>query len=465
MTRSLALVVLVACGSVAPREPDAGVDADVDGSVPEPGRFEWQQNMFGSFPAVTLANDQPYVSANQFAALDLGKGILIPGGGQDVLVARFDAMGQLQWAWRHGGTSDEFQVGMSIDPFGNPAVAGLYRGTGNAGGADLPPTTSFNGFAASYTEAGALRWQLPMTATGELFPRSSSTNGSGNTGLAGHFTGTLNFGVGQERTSLGGRDAFYVRLNDTGGIATLLQLGSTGDDTGNAALFDPLGTVVLIGTFSGQVTFGSGTGAIVLNAGTGRDLFVVRASVQGVPMWAIQGGGTTSIGDLPVAAVLPDGDIVVSTEYDNTFQLTGGQVVTSAGGVDVVLARISSTGTVMWTKTFGGAGQDRVRAIAAGRSGDIALTGEFNGTAGFGGAVFTSAGFIDSFVAKYTGAGDHVWSRATGGPADDRGLGLAVDASGAVYYTGSFHNTVSFGGAPLTAPGIDFNGVLVKYGP
>jgi hypothetical protein len=458
MKRSLGLLVLAGCGSVAPREPDAAVDAPPE--VPPPGAFVWQQNMFGSFPAVTLANDQPYVAANQFAALDLGRGILVPAGGQDVLAARFDAAGRPQWTWRHGGTSDEFQVGMSIDPFGNPAIAGLYRGTGNAGGMDLPPTTSFAGFIASYTEAGALRWQLPLNATGELFPRSSSTNGSGNTGVAGHFFGTLGFGE-PPRTSAGGSDAFYVRVNDTGGIATLTTFGSTGDDTGNAALFDPLGTVILVGTFSGQVAFGQTT----LNAGAGRDLFVVRASVQGVPMWAIQGGGTGDVGNLPVAAVLPSGDIIVAVDYEGTFQLTGGGMVTSAGAADVAFARISSAGVVTWTKTFGGAGQDRPRATAAGRNGELALTGEFNGVASFGGAMLTSAGFIDGFVAKYGGDGAHVWSRAIGGPADDRGLGLAVDASGAVYFTGSFHDTVSFGGAPLTAPGADFNGVLVKYGP
>ena len=110
---------------------------------------------------------------------------------------------------------------------------------------------------------------------------------------------------------------------------------------------------------------------------------------------------------------------------------------------------------------------DRTPVVAPGwaRGGEIALTGEFSGMAGFGGPVFTSAGFLDSFVAKYTAGGDHVWSYASGGPADDRGLGVAVDSTGAVYYTGSFHNMVSFGGDPLTASGTDFNGVLVKYSP
>jgi hypothetical protein len=460
------LVAVLGCGNVNATNPDAAIDTvdaamGVDGPpAPPPGSFVWQQNMFGSFPAVTLSKDQPYVSASQFAQLDLGKGVLVPGGATDVLAARFDTDGRIQWSWRHGGINDEFQVGMSIDPFGNPAIAGLYRGIGNAGGTDLPPAPStFNGYIASYTEAGALRWQLPITATGEAFPRSSSTNGSGNTAVAGHFIGQLN--VGSTHDSLGGRDAFYLRVNDTGGVSTIATFGGTLDDIGNDAIFDPLGTVILVGTFTGQVAFGPFT----LDAGPGRDVFVVRASVQGTPMWAMQGGGAAATGEAVVAAVTSTGDIVLAVDYQGTFKLTGGDTITSAGASDIAFARISSAGAVQWTKTLGGPGEDRPRNIAVGAGGDIALTGEFNGQAGFGGDVFTSAGFIDSFVAKYRGTGEHVWSHATGSAADDRGLAVEVDASGAVYYTGSFHNTVGFGGAPLTAPGNDFNGVLVKYSP
>lgn len=100
MKRSLGLIVLVGCGEVQVQQPGGATGGE------PPGSFVWQQNMFGSFPVVTLANDQPYVSASQFAPLDLGKGILVPAGGHDVLAARFDSGGHLQWAWRHGGLSD-----------------------------------------------------------------------------------------------------------------------------------------------------------------------------------------------------------------------------------------------------------------------------------------------------------------------------------------------------------------------
>lgn len=456
----LGLVVLLACGSVKQQPPSDAPDGDDDAPPVAPGSFIWQQNMFGSFPAVTLAGDEVYVSASQFAPLDLGGGILVPAGGQDVLVARFGADGVHRSSWRHGGTSDEFQIGMSVDPFGNVDLAALYRGIGNAGATDLPAANGFAGYLASYMPDGTFRWQAQMHATGELFPRNASTNGSGNAGAGGHFIGTIDLGAGITRVSAGGKDAYYLRVNDTGGVATISTFGGAGDDTANAAIFDSLGTVILVGTFTGTVTFGTFT----LDAGSGRDLFVMRMSIQGVPMWAIQGGGTMDVGDLPSAAVAPNGDVVIAADFSDRFTLTGGQEVSSAGAADIVLARISSAGVPLWTKAFGGAGQDRIRAVATGPRDEIALAGEFNGQATFGGSTFTSAGFIDAVVAKYDAGGTHVFSRAAGSAADDRGLGVAIDASGSVYFTASFHNTVEFGG-PLTANGTEFNGVLVKYAP
>jgi hypothetical protein len=218
--------------------------------------------------------------------------------------------------------------------------------------------------------------------------------------------------------------------------------------------------VILVGTFTGKVTFGT----IALDAGTGADVFVVRMSRQGAPMWAIQGGGTGDVASAQAVAT-PAGDIILAVAYQGAFQMTGGTSVTAVGGNDIALVRVSSTGAVQWTRSFGGAGQDLARGVAVGPGGEIALSGEFNGAATFGGETFTTAGGLDSFVAKYTADGDHVWSHAAGSPADDRGLDVAVDASGAVYDAVSFHGTVGFGGAPLSASGTDFGGVLVKYSP
>jgi hypothetical protein len=472
---ALALPLAVAaCGKVASGSPDAAIaDAAIDAS-PAPGSVVWQQNLFASFTDELVVTDQVYVGASMFSALDLGKGRLTPAAGFDLLYAHYDLDGHIQASWRHGGAAGENIIGFSVDPFGHPAIGGLYNGgTANAGGADLPAAPDFEGFAASYDESGDQRWQVPLTATttiappftAQLFPRSASTNANGLTCFTGSFRGRLDIGTARVDSALDANnqptnDAFYLALDDSGAVFSLTRFGSSGEDNGIAAIFDPLGTVVLVGTFSNKVAFGTTN----LDAGTGADLFVVRMTPGGAPMWAIQGAGTADV-VAATAAVTRSGDILVAVTYQGTFQMTGGTAVTALGASDIALVRISSTGTVTWTKSFGGAGIDRARGLAVGPTGDIAMTGEFNGTAAFGGPSYTTSGGYDSFVAKYTATGDFLWSHAAGSAADDRGLAVALDATGAVYTGHSFHNTVDFGGGPISSANDDFNAALVKYRP
>ncbi len=59
----------------------------------------------------------------------------------------------------------------------------------------------------------------------------------------------------------------------------------------------------------------------------------------------------------------------------------------------------------------------------------------------------TSAGGIDIFVAKYDAAGALVWAKRAGGTGSDFGRGTAVDGSGNSYVTGFFG---AFGSAAAT---------------
>jgi hypothetical protein len=467
MRHLLVLFALVGCGKVTSGAgPDGGAG---DGAAVAPGSFVWQRNLFGSFiDRVVVMGDQLYLGVSPFAALDLGNGIMVPAGGTDVMAVHYTTDGVLRSAWRHGAASNENSLGFAIDPFGNAAIGVLYdgMGTANVGGADLPPVPviqgfnpNFEGVAASYTDTGALRWQTPLTASTQLFMRSASTSSNGLTAVAGNFIGTLSVANQKQVTSVG-NDVFYVALDDKGGVVAMQTFGGIGDDLGYRALFDPLGSVILVGTFTGKVAFGS----FSLDAGTGADLFVVRMTPQGAPMWAIQGGGSSDVG-AALAATTPSGDIVLAVAYQDSFQATGGTTVSSAGASDIALLRVSSAGKVMWSRSFGGAGADMPREVAVGRNDEIALSGEFQGQASFGGDAFTSVGGLDSFVAKYTGDGAHLWSHAAGSAAVDRGLGIAIDGTGAVYAAVSYHGTIDFGGGPLTAPGTDYGAVLVKYSP
>ena len=83
------------------------------------------------------------------------------------------------------------------------------------------------------------------------------------------------------------------------------------------------------------------------------------------------------------------------------------------------------------------------------------LTGSFRDSVDFGGGTRTSAGGGDIVVLKLDADGNHLWSRTFGDTNGDDGYGVAVDGSDNVLVTGRFRGSVDFGGGTRTAAGID----------
>ncbi|MBU1821874.1 MAG: SBBP repeat-containing protein, partial [Bacteroidetes bacterium] len=94
-------------------------------------------------------------------------------------------------------------------------------------------------------------------------------------------------------------------------------------------------------------------------------------------------------------------------------------------------------------------------SIALDASGNVYTTGYFQGTVDFdpGAAManLTVAGSFDMFVSKLDGDGNFVWAKSMGGSIVTHGRSIAVDASGNVYTTGSFHGTADFDPGAATA--------------
>src|SRR5262249_25657156 len=124
----------------------------------------------------------------------------------------------------------------------------------------------------------------------------------------------------------------------------------------------------------------------------------------------------------------------------------GGTTLTNAGDADVFVARLDgSSGAVLWADGFGGDQQETtgniVGGVAVDAAGNTFVTGSFkSGTVAFGVTTLTNAdtGSQDVFVAKLDGAGAVLWAESFGSTLDDRGQGIAVDQSGDAYVTGSF---------------------------
>lgn len=109
----------------------------------------------------------------------------------------------------------------------------------------------------------------------------------------------------------------------------------------------------------------------------------------------------------------------------------------------------------VWSKNFGGLGEDVVAAIAHDpATGDIVATGYFRNSIDFGGNPMGSTGGNDIFLVRLTADGNHVWSKRFGDAEEQTGASVALDASGAIYVVGDVYGSVDFGdGKPVTSKG------------
>ncbi|MCB9317449.1 MAG: SBBP repeat-containing protein, partial [Lewinellaceae bacterium] len=235
------------------------------------------------------------------------------------------------------------------------------------------------------------------------------------------------------------------------------QGAGAGSDRGQGIAGDAAGNIYVTGLFNGTISFGSQT----LTASGVEDVFIVKYDPSGDILWAASGGGPASDIGFGIATDA-SGNVYVTGGFTGSATFGSQTVNASGGGTDVFIAKYDATGNVLWVVSGGGFDTDFGSDIAADASGNVYVTGEFQGTAGFGSQTLTSAGDVDAFVVKYDASGNVLWARSGGAGNFDTGNGIAADAAGNVYVTGAFRNNADFGSQTVSSVG-DSDVFVAKY--
>ncbi len=183
------------------------------------------------------------------------------------------------------------------------------------------------------------------------------------------------------------------------------------------------------------------------------DIFIAKFDAAGAHLWSQNFGGPNNDGDNDVqVAIGPSGEIAVTGNINSAVDFGAGPIG-GAGGPDMFVMVLEANGNLRWARAFGGTGIDSGRGIAVRPNGNVVVTGTFENSVSFGGSSFTSAGNRDIFVARYSGTtGAHLASRSFGGTGKDSGYGIVANSSN-LYITGAFVDTMSVGSTMLTSAG------------
>jgi len=271
---------------------------------------------------------------------------------------------------------------------------------------------------------------------------------SGDVALFLWGSGAVDFGGGPLPS--GASTSLYLAKLDASGNHVWSKRfgGDLGSRTSRKVAMDSAGNVVVVGHMSFSTDFGGGPLPV---PGTTAG-FVAKFDAAGNHLWSKPLG---NVGETHATSVAIDGagNVLVLGDFQTSINLGGG-MVQSAGGHDLFVAKLDAAGKHVWSKGFGGTGNDLEASLDVDSNGNLLLVGHSPMGIDFGGGPLQGAGDLDLFVAKLDAAGKHVWSKRFGDNYAQRWFASTTDPAGNVVFIGTFDGTIDLGGGPLTSNGM-----------
>ena len=361
----------------------------------------------GSGKVVSDADGNSYVVG--FGYRSWGAPIRPFMGNNDVYVAKLNVSGALLWMTFLGGEGEDLSTDIAIDDDGFIYISGISLvawGCLDNPCTIRPQSSSDPIFAAKLDPEGNLLWNTFLGGASTVL---NEINGA----ITVHGTNAVYIAGRSNRTwgtplrpHTKQSDAFVARLGSDGSLIWNTFLGGSADDYGNDVATDSLGNVYVVGES---------------NSGW---------SCDSTP---------------PSCMVEP------------------------YSGYDAFVAKLGSSGSLLWDSFLGGASVESGYGIAIDDSDQLFVAGTSDGSWGDPIRSYTEGddewGHDDAFVARMDSGGHLIWNTFLGGDSHDEGFGIDVDHRGHVYVAGysgdSWGDSSSQTYEDAFAAGLDLEGNLL----
>lgn len=299
----------------------------------------------------------------------------------DIFLVKYDALGNVLWAKKAGGTSLDYVNGLCVDLSGNIFMTGYFRGNSISFGTASLTNNSLlytdDAFLVKYSSAGTVVWAKRFGGGYYDYGNDVVCDASGNILLTGSFSGNVIVGVDTLEAS--GANAYIAQYSTTGNMMWLQTSDGPGDEYGNKVCVDNNGDILLAGTFrSEDIHIGSDS---LLSANeNSEDVFLAKYNSFGNPLWlkGIVGSGSELLQGLCSG---PTGTIHLSGSFGSDMLYIANQTIenTSAPEKDAFLLSFDPAGNLVQKSSSNVSGNEQYMSVFPASGGDLILCGYFNG--------------------------------------------------------------------------------------
>lgn len=321
-----------------------------------------------------------YVAGHFTSSLTIGSTNLVHAGEKDVLVIKCDPDGNVLWANSAGGTGDEAGLGIATDLNGNVYVTGSFQSSvisfgdtalTNAGGTDI--------FMTKYDTDGNLLWAKKAGGASNDVANAIATDPFGNVFVTGHFESAEVDFESIILINTGESDIFIAKYNTDGHALWAKQASGTDSEFGFGVATDEQGNAYVAGDFMSDTVYWED---IALHNTGYHSPFVVKYNLNGHVEWASSAIGTGGENRAFSISSDAEGNVCITGAFSGSVLTFGGDTLINDGSLgNIFVAKYNTLGQVLWAKKAGGAKMDIGYGVAQDGNGNAYVTGTFNSTA------------------------------------------------------------------------------------
>jgi uncharacterized delta-60 repeat protein len=292
------------------------------------------------------------------------------------IVVKYASSGELQWQRLLSDTSNIYAYGVAVDSNDNVCAVG----------------EDWNGklFIVKYNSSGQIQWQRTLAGSGAV-GQGVAIDSNDDIYIIGDYTVSALRRVVVAKYNSNGVIQWQREISDA--VGGVLAYSISTDSSNN---------IYISGATNAQ---GAGN----------YDALIAKYNSSGVIQWQrVLGGASVEYGR------------GIAVDTTSNIYVTGETQSQGAGGVDLFIAKYNTSGTIQWQRLLGGIGTDAGYKVAVGDDG-VYVTGRTNSE---------GAGGLDALIAKYNSSGTIQWQRLLGGTGGDGGHGVALGQDEKIYFAG-----------------------------